>query len=344
MKRYPQVDLARGIGIVLVVLGHALRQDGALPALMENMISVIYSFHMPLFFFLSGFVSVRVLSLRGPRQVSGWLKGRAGRLLIPYFFVSICYLPLKAFLSRYAQKPFALRDAWRILIGESPDTMLWYLYVLFALCLISALIVREKTLPFVTAAALAAVLFAPRLHPEVLSRLAQNGFYFFFGMAARSAEDSADPGCGIFFGELRSRRESRYELIACAVLFISGNAARIGLGMGSSSPAGILTALAGIGLTLAAARALCRTGNAAGRAVSFLGQRSMDIYMMSDAAHTAVRIAWAAAGLGAWAGALISFAAGLLLPLAAGELIVRRVPLLRLLILGEKKRALPGTK
>lgn len=43
-KRLEYIDIARGIGIVLVVLGHCLSQlDGGLR-------TFIYSFHMPLFF------------------------------------------------------------------------------------------------------------------------------------------------------------------------------------------------------------------------------------------------------------------------------------------------------
>lgn len=47
-KRLEYIDIARGIGIVLVVLGHCLSQlDGGLR-------TFIYSFHMPLFFALAG--------------------------------------------------------------------------------------------------------------------------------------------------------------------------------------------------------------------------------------------------------------------------------------------------
>lgn len=53
------VDYAKAIGIVLVVYGHVVRgllnagilQDAEFHGLVD---SVIYSFHMPLFFFLSG--------------------------------------------------------------------------------------------------------------------------------------------------------------------------------------------------------------------------------------------------------------------------------------------------
>lgn len=46
MSRIKWIDNARAIGILLVVLGHSL-----IPASIQT---YIYSFHMPLFFFLSG--------------------------------------------------------------------------------------------------------------------------------------------------------------------------------------------------------------------------------------------------------------------------------------------------
>ncbi|MDZ1963948.1 acyltransferase family protein, partial [Klebsiella pneumoniae] len=58
------VDYAKGIGIILVVFGHANRglySSGIYisPEIYHYLDNVIYSFHMPLFFFLSGLFFVR---------------------------------------------------------------------------------------------------------------------------------------------------------------------------------------------------------------------------------------------------------------------------------------------
>lgn len=47
-KRKQWIDIAKGIGIILVVLGHVTKN--------RILIRIIYSFHMPLFFFLSGYL------------------------------------------------------------------------------------------------------------------------------------------------------------------------------------------------------------------------------------------------------------------------------------------------
>lgn len=59
-KRLDWIDKAKGIGIILVVYGHVARGifNAGIPMNEKSfgiIDSVIYSFHMPLFFFLSGF-------------------------------------------------------------------------------------------------------------------------------------------------------------------------------------------------------------------------------------------------------------------------------------------------
>jgi len=74
-KRINYIDVARGIGILLVVMGH---NDFA--AVAPFMHKLIYSFHMPLFFFLSGYF----LSTATPFWT--FVKKRFNGLLKPYFF------------------------------------------------------------------------------------------------------------------------------------------------------------------------------------------------------------------------------------------------------------------
>ena len=73
VSRISWIDFCKGIGIFLVVLGHTLRD--------KNIVMYIYSFHMPLFFFLSGIVF--------NSTKFDWktlLKSRFNSLLLPYVF------------------------------------------------------------------------------------------------------------------------------------------------------------------------------------------------------------------------------------------------------------------
>ena len=50
--RIEWIDIAKGFGILLVILGHTIAYDCS-----HIVYNSIYSFHMPLFFFLSGVMS-----------------------------------------------------------------------------------------------------------------------------------------------------------------------------------------------------------------------------------------------------------------------------------------------
>ena len=88
--RYSFIDVARGINIILVVLGHCM-YSADIP-----LNKMIMSFHMPLFFFLSGIFAKRQndISLAFLRRIS--LKSR--RLLISHVFLSLTIIVLNCVL------------------------------------------------------------------------------------------------------------------------------------------------------------------------------------------------------------------------------------------------------
>src|SRR5690348_12784027 len=76
-SRNSTIDVAKGIGIFFVVLGHNWLSTHEKSELSR----VIFSFHMPLFFFLSG------IFLRTSDCILHFAKVRAASLLKPYFVV-----------------------------------------------------------------------------------------------------------------------------------------------------------------------------------------------------------------------------------------------------------------
>lgn len=74
-KRIEYIDIAKGIGILLVVMGH---NDFAVVS--PYVYKVIYSFHMPLFFFLSGYFINPTVGFWN------FFKKRFNALLKPYLF------------------------------------------------------------------------------------------------------------------------------------------------------------------------------------------------------------------------------------------------------------------
>ena len=102
-KRMEQMDIARGIGIILVVLGHNAACAKGTPYY-----SLIFSFHIPLFFFLSGHFHKRA------DQIGQEIPQRAKKLLVPYFLTGFLFIIYKA-----CQTPadFYTRDVWQLLGG-----------------------------------------------------------------------------------------------------------------------------------------------------------------------------------------------------------------------------------
>ena len=81
-ERDPYLDNVKIALIFLVVLGHNCIIYFHSSWLMGGVVLFIYSFHMPLFIFVSGYLSKGITCQRY-KDIS--------RLLIPYFFIQLCY-------------------------------------------------------------------------------------------------------------------------------------------------------------------------------------------------------------------------------------------------------------
>jgi len=137
---YPEINIARSIALIFVILGHSF-PDAGYP--FSKLYTVCYSFHMGLFFILSGFVSARKLLSRN-YKISTELKNKSIRLLVPYFVFSVITLILKLFTERFANNPFNLKDSYKILIGINPNGGLWFLWTLFIISAIFIIVGKLK--------------------------------------------------------------------------------------------------------------------------------------------------------------------------------------------------------
>jgi fucose 4-O-acetylase-like acetyltransferase len=129
------IDIAKGWGILLVVLGHALRGLQNVQLLPSSGWSHawdawIYSFHMPLFFLLSGFFMEKAVQ----RPLDRALKDRAKTLLWPYLVWSVLQTLVQIRMSNYTSSSYD----WTHLLGIlwKPVMQFWFLYVLLLLSLL----------------------------------------------------------------------------------------------------------------------------------------------------------------------------------------------------------------
>lgn len=182
-KHFYEVDIAKGIGILLVVIGHGFpdvsSQNGISIPAFRIVHDVIYSFHMPLMFFLAGFLAQRILRLQTVSDKLSFAKDRFIRLMIPYFVIGFLYMPVKMILSRFAAQPFDIGNLWQIFVGENPDGGLWYLYDLFLIQIILAFVCTKSNLKLIVpiSAAISALIVIFRVS---FYRIDDAIYYLFF--------------------------------------------------------------------------------------------------------------------------------------------------------------------
>jgi fucose 4-O-acetylase-like acetyltransferase len=133
--RIKWVDYAKGVGIFLVVLGHTLRGLHSSQIIADSpafhfVDSWIYSFHMPLFFVLSGFFAEHQVE----RSAGVFLRDKLAILVYPYVIWSTLQVLLQVALGRHTNHHANLHDLAGLLIY--PIMQFWFLYVLFLVSLI----------------------------------------------------------------------------------------------------------------------------------------------------------------------------------------------------------------
>lgn len=128
------VDAAKGLGIVLVVTGHALGgmiDAGQVPEpdWFRLLFLVIYTVHMPLFFMLSGlFVQGRIA-----RAPGAFLPGVLRTILWPYALWSVVQLTVIWGAGALVNAPLADYGRNLLLLPLVPVAQFWFLYALLLL-------------------------------------------------------------------------------------------------------------------------------------------------------------------------------------------------------------------
>ena len=137
---YNWIDVAKFVGLYLMVLGH-----GLVP---ERNIQFIYSFHMPLFFVLSGLLFKN-------RGLSTSIRKGIASLIIPYFLLNAIGLLYDVVEKHLVGKTLSLCDIYDRIgavlmgIGYNVDnwhpvlSTTWYIYTLFLIQFVCSLL-RNK--------------------------------------------------------------------------------------------------------------------------------------------------------------------------------------------------------
>ena len=315
MKYYKWINLSRGIGIMLVVLGHAISDAFPAGSLFDKwLFQWIYSFHMPLFFFLSGFVSNKVVDMKGTSEKIEYIIKRAKRLLVPYFFVGFLYVFLKLAMSGIANMQVNSSSLINMFIGINPNYQLWTLYTLFFAGVLTSLIIYVGgTTPILAGVILwimgqmvdIPILFAARLCD----------LYVFFAI-------------GLYW-RLHWQRMEIGPVVTVVFFVILGGLNIVDAYTGYEW-LNLFTGIVGILMVAGVSMQLSKSGN---YLFDTLGKYSMDIYIEANIVQVAVRTAFKSF-IPPTTLCVMSTVLGLILPVIVSKNFIRKNKFLKVLVLG----------
>lgn len=136
-SRLLDIDRAKGLAIILVVVGHISDTGPIGNEWYDTVKSLIYSFHMAFFMFLSGYVMyISYRPIQSIAKTEKYIWQRFVRLMVPFFFFSLLILLGKSVAQGLllVNNPVgSLNDFWLVIFDPmgSFARNIWYMYVLF---------------------------------------------------------------------------------------------------------------------------------------------------------------------------------------------------------------------
>lgn len=318
-------DVAKGIGIILVVFGHAwrgLNSAGIVPdgRMFQAVDAAIYAFHMPLFFFLSGWFFPQALQAR-PQGKLLWRVGQ--RILYPMCVWTYLFIALQMVAGGDANTRVQAADFLRLPVP--PYLHLWFLWALGVIQIVTILLrplaLRNLTWFFGAMMTISTLILLSNIVPYTpyLTGILPSAPYFFLGA---------------FWALLGPIPKSAQAVLLAALAFLAAQTVAI-----TATPMTtfltLIIAIVCVVSLLCILRGTAPYGGAGFRLLAMLGGYSMAIYLMHTVFSSGARIALVKVfGTHDMTIHLIAgVAAGVFLPLL---IYYRHVPgLLRLLLLGQ---------
>ena len=285
-KRLLYIDCLKGFAIILVVLGHVF--DGYIKAdyfadhrsVMSRGFDLIYSFHMALFFLISGFVYKKAyITAEGVAKPS--LKKQILNLIVIYIVFSVAFGLFKIAAGKYTNSDVTFSDI--LLIWLKPIYPYWYLYVLVFYYLCFQLKVFYRHLPiaalfiFIIVSALSNLIPESAAYYFEIRNILYYAFFFYIGVVISFDGDTYQ----------------KYELPIAACTFTVSAATvlfyRAGSGFDITDPGSFLwkqklnfIIALGISLMLLCAfrRFFSNEKHTRVRVMSFFGRYSLEIYVI----------------------------------------------------------------
>lgn len=238
-QRLVEFDIAKAICIILVVIGHYVPDYS--PSWYEATHDVIYTFHMPLFMFASGFI---YMATKKDVPYGQFLWKKVKRLMVPYLSVSAIVITIKLLTEghAYVQNPVTMMSYVKMFYLPEAGYFLWFIWALWWMFVLVPLF-KNRNIRLGLFAVAAVLHYVPGFLPEVfcLRQFQSMLIYFMLGVVCCDWKEQLS----------FMKRVPTWSVLGCfvaaetmMVMTIRGGANRLAfaLSRNSGSDVGIITA------------------------------------------------------------------------------------------------------
>lgn len=273
MTRNQSIDILRGIAIILVVAGHANR--GVIAEGLSDHSGfrffdyAIYSVHMPIFFYLSGYFCF--FSLK-KQQASTFVRSRIRVIVRPYIIWSVITFVAGMVMKDYThiRTPVTMMDLSEI--GWKPIGVLWFLYALFVMQVAATFIWRRSVIALISAVVIVALvngIFSDEGN-VLLERIIAHTPFFFSGLFVASIFNRPIPNFFI---------NPTVYLLLLILIWLPG--VYLCFTIGITSPVSLVVLpLCAAGVLALGCVSIQLTGTSFGVFLAKIGKASMPIYLL----------------------------------------------------------------
>lgn len=144
-ERNEKVDVVKGLAAFTVVWGHVIQyiKGGVSLANDDIIYNVIYSFHMPLFMWLSGFTVMYSLNKKNI-GIKDYIVKRARQLLLPFFSWGVVTSIYSSVGDMHSSNYLEILGRKLLDLLLTPENGLWFLWVLFWINVVHFALFRSK--------------------------------------------------------------------------------------------------------------------------------------------------------------------------------------------------------
>ena len=274
IERIRWIDIYKGFLIILVVIGHVIssyKGSGITYYHYKIFSSIIYSFHMACFIFISGYLCKIKSDIPKRKQIKHKLISYG----IPYVLFSFIWVLFKMFFAQYTNTPITMKDF--LLIAIYPISFMWYIYATMIMNIIQIIINNKRRVFQIIVGGIMLIsvpiilYYYPKFTDFIICDFMLFWLYFLIGH---------------HYGDrIINLIKNKYIYIISIILFIIFNVLFFKLPSFYAHYCKIITSMSGIIITIGF---FCKINN--NKIIEYIGKKSLSIYVLQGITIATTRI------------------------------------------------------